>query len=308
VCLGLLQPSDRNGRALESGAMRRFVMVVGLVVMGLSLLTGSAGAATAVPSKLQLRGHLPELGERPTMRVFQTQAAYDTFRTSLGEANVFPAPSNMFMSFDKDILALYTRGNDAGSRCLRTGPNATLDGDTTTLDLLFEPGTCGAPSSAHYPFVLVSLSRTAADGSSWVTPARSVCASAPGVSDSRACASLGTSTTSPSPAPTTAASPNPSGATTAVPTIAASATASRTAAPTTAAPTTAAPTVSTTVVPTRSVVAAASPSTGASASGAPAASGGNDFIVIAGLIALVALVGTVIMAARRPRRSIRRIP
>src|SRR5258706_552963 len=154
--------------------------------------------------------------------------SYGSFRTSLGEANVFPASSNMFMSFDKDILALYARGNDAGGCCLRTGPNASLAGDTTTLDLLFESGTCGAPSSAHYPFILVSLSRTAADGSSWVTPARSVCASAPGVSDSRACASLGTSTTTPSPAPTTAASPSPTLATTAVPTVGASASPSRT--------------------------------------------------------------------------------
>jgi hypothetical protein len=290
--------------------MRRLVMVFGLVVIALSLVAGPAGAATAVASRLQLRGHLPELGERPTMRVFQTQAAYDSFRTSLGEANVFPTSSNMFMSFDKDILALYARGNDAGGRCFRTGPNATLDGDTTTLDLLFESGTCGAPSSAHYPFILVALSRTAADGSSWVTPARSVCAAAPGVSDSRACASLGTSTTSPSPAQTTAGSPSPSPATTAVSTIAASPTASQTAAPTTAAPTTAVPTatVSTTAVPTRSVVAVASPSA-ASASGAPAASGGNsDFLVIAGLIGLGVLIGIVIMAARRPRRSIRRIP
>ncbi|HEY6203524.1 MAG TPA: hypothetical protein VI056_10825 [Candidatus Limnocylindria bacterium] len=287
--------------------MRRLIAILGLLVLGLSLLTAPAAAATAVASKLQLRGHLPELGERPAMRVFQTQAAYDSFRTSLGEANVFPASSNMFMSFDKDILALYTRGNDAGGRCLRTGPSATLDGDTTTLDLLFESGTCGAPSSARYPFILVSLSRTAADGSSWVTPARSVCASAPGVSDSRACASVGTSATSPSPAPT-AASASPTAATTAVPTIAASPTASRSAAPTTAAPTTAAPTVSTTAGPTRSVVAAASPSA-ASGSGAPAAGNGNsDFLVTAGLIGLGVLIGIVIMAARRPRRSIRRIP
>jgi hypothetical protein len=294
--------------------MRRLCIVLGLVVLGLSLAAGSAGAATAVASRLQLRGHLPELGERATMRVFQTQAAYDSFRTSLGEANVFPASSNLFMSFDKDILALYTRGNDAGGRCFRTGPNATLDGDTTTLDLLFESGTCGAPASAHYPFIMVSLSRTAADGSSWVTPARSVCASAPGVSDSRACASLGTSTTSPSPAPTTVASPSPSPATTGVPSIAASPTASRTAAPTTATPTTAAPTAtasatSATAVPTRSVVAVASPTAAASASGAPTASGGNsDFLVTAGLIGLGVLIGIVIMAARRPRRSIRRIP
>jgi hypothetical protein len=289
--------------------MRRIAAVFGLVLIGAALLSMPAGAATAVASRLQLRGHLPELGERPVMRVFQTQAAYDSFRTSLGEANVFPASSNLFMSFDRDILALYTRGNDAGGRCFRTGPNATLDGDTTTLDLLFESGTCGAPSSAHYPFIMVSLSRTAADGSSWVTPARSVCASAPGVSDSRACASLGTSTTSPSPAPTTAASPSPSPATTAVPTIASSPTASRTAAPTTAAPTSAAPTSTVTATPTRSVVAVASPTAAVSASGAPAASGGNsDFLVTAGLVGLGVLIGIVIMAARRPRRSIRRIP
>jgi hypothetical protein len=283
--------------------MSRLFALLGLLVVGLSLLATPAGAATAVASKLQLRGHLPELGERPVMRVFQTQAAYDSFRTSLGEANVFPASSNMFMSFDKDILALYARGNDVGGRCLRTGPSATLDGDTTTLDLLWESGTCGAPSGAHYPFILVSLARTAADGSSWVTPARSVCASAPGVSDSRACASLGTSTTSPSPTTTTAATASPTTATTAVPTIGASATASPTAVPTTAAPTaTALPS------PTRSAVAVASPSAAASASGAPAASGGSDFLVIAGLIAVGVLIGIVIMAARRPRRSIRRIP
>jgi len=283
--------------------MRKITTVLGLV-LGLALLAAPALAATGVPSKLQLRGHLPELGERPTMRVFQTQAAYDGFRASLGEANVFPAASNMFMSFDKDILALYARGNDVGGRCLRTGPSATLDGDTATLDLLFESGTCGAPSGAHYPFILVSLSRTAADGSSWVTPARSVCASAPGVADSRACASLGTSATSPTPAPTTAASPTPSGAATATSTAAASPSASRSAAPTTAAPT-----ASATAVPTRSTVAAASPSATTSATAQPPASGGSsDFLVTAGLVGLGVLIGIVIMAARRPRRSIRRIP
>jgi hypothetical protein len=274
----------------------------------MALLAASAGAATAVPSKLQLRGHLPELGERPTMRVFQTQAAYDSYRNSLGEANVFPASSNMFMSFDKDILALYTRGNDTGGRCLRSGPNATLDGDTATLDLLFESGTCGAPSSAHYPFILVSLARTAADGSSWVTPARSVCASAPGVTDSRACASLGTSTTTPSPAPTASTSALPTAtappSATASPTGTASATASRTATPSTAAPASVAPS------PTaaRSVVAAASPSASASGSAQPAASSTPDFLVPAGLVALGVLIGIVIMAARRPRRAMRRIP
>ncbi len=289
--------------------MRRLVAVVGLLVLGLSLLATPAGAATTVASKLQLRGHLPELGERPVMRVFQTQTAYDSFRTGLGDANVFPAASNLFMSFDKDILALYARGNDTGGRCLRTGPNATLDGDTATLDLLFESGTCGAPNTAHYPFILVSLSRTAADGSSWVTPARSVCASAPAVSDSRACASLGSSTTTPSPAATVNPSSLPTGIApppaTGPPTGVASPTASRTAAPTSAAPTA---TASTTSLPTRSVVAAASPSAAVSASGQPAASGGSDFILTAGLVTLGVLIGIVIMAARRPRRAIRRIP
>ena len=280
--------------------MRGPIVMAGVIVL-LLMLVAPAGAATAVPSRLQLRGHLPELGERPAMRVFQTQAAYDSFRSSLGEANIFPATSNMFMSFDRDILALYSRGNDVGGRCLRTGPNATLDGDTATLDLLFEAGTCGAPSGAHYPFILVALSRTAADGSSWVTPARSVCASAPGVADSRACASLGTSTVTPSP--TTAASPSPSPtrtaaspSPTATPTTAATPTATRTATPTTA------PSPS----PTRSPVAVASP-TVTPAAPAPAA-GGDNFLLTAALIGLGVLIGIVLMAARRPRRSIRRIP
>jgi hypothetical protein len=282
--------------------MRKPFVLVALVVVGLAVLATSAGAATTVPSKLQLRGHLPELGERPTMRVFQNQAAYDSYRNSLGEANVFPASANMFMSFDKDILALYTRGNDTGGRCLRTGPNATLDGDTATLDLLFEPGTCGAPSSAHYPFILVSLARTAADGSSWVTPARSVCASAPGVGDSRACASLGTSTTTASPAPTPSTTPVPTSAPASA-TPSGSAGASRTAAATTTASASVAPS------PTASrSVAAASPSPSASASSQPAAAGGSDFLVPAGLVVLGVLIGIVIMAARRPRRAIRRIP
>ena len=290
-------------QSLESGAMRRVVAFLGLLALCLAVLAEPVAAATAIASKLQLRGHLPELGERPTMRVFQTQAAYDSFRTGLGEANVFPAAANMFMSFDKDILALYSRGNDTGGRCLRTGPNATLDGDTATLDLLFESGTCGAPSSAHYPFILVSLSRTAADGSAWVTPARSVCASAPGVTDSRACASLGATGTSPSPAPTTAASPSP--VVTTPPSVSASPPPTRTAAATTAAPTASATPSAT---PTRSTVAVASPSITASPSAAPAASGGNDFLITAGLIALGVLIGIAIMAARRPRRAIRRIP
>lgn len=280
--------------------MRKLIAFLGALALGLSLLAAPAVAATSVAASMQLRGHLPELGERPSMRVFQTQAAYESFRTSLGEANVFPATSNMFMSFDRQILALYARGNDTGGRCLRTGPNATLDGDTTTLDLQFEAGTCGAPSNAHYPFILVALSRTAADGTSWVTPTRSVCASAPGVADSRACASLGTSsTTSLSPPATTAPSPSPTVAPTA--TAAASPTPTRTASPTTSPAATASPTPS----PTRSPVAVASPTNTAS----PAAGGSDsNFLLTAGLIGLGVLIGIVLMAARRPRRSIRRIP
>lgn len=281
--------------------MRGLIAVVGVVVL-LTVLAVPAGAATAVPSRLQLRGHLPELGERPAMRVFQTQAAYDSFRNSLGEANVFPATSNMFMSFDRDILALYSRGNDIGGRCLRTGPNATLDGDTTTLDLLFEPGTCGAPSNAHYPFILVALARTAADGTSWVTPARSVCASAPGVADSRACASLGTSTVSPSP--TTSPSPVPTAASPTA-TAAASPSPTRTATPTTTTAPPATATAAASPSPTRSPVAVASPTPSAPA---PGATGGDNFLLTAGLIGLGVLIGIVMMAARRPRRSIRRIP
>jgi hypothetical protein len=292
--------------------MRQPVAVLGSLLVALSLLAAPAAAATQVASSMQLRGHLPELGERPSLRVFQTQAAYESFRTSLGEANVFPAPANMFMSFDRQILALYARGNDTGGRCLRTGPNATLDGDTTTLDLQFEAGTCGAPSNAHYPFILVALSRTAADGTSWVTPTRSVCASAPGVtptrsvcasapgvSDSRACASLGASTSSPSPP--AAASPSPTVAPTA--TAAASPTATRTASPTTV------PTATATASPTGSPVAVASPTVIPTASPPPAAAGDDSNVLLtAGLVGLGVLIGIVIMAARRPRRSIRRIP
>ena len=71
--------------------MRRALAILALTATLVALLAGSAGAATAVTAKAQLRGHLPELGESPTMRVFVTQAAYDTYRNSLGDANVFLA-------------------------------------------------------------------------------------------------------------------------------------------------------------------------------------------------------------------------
>src|SRR5439155_25948440 len=110
--------------------MKRTLAYAALIAILVALLGGPAGAATAVSARYQLRGHLPELGERPTMRVFMTQAEYDTYRNSLGDANVFPPVSALFMSFDKDILALYTRGNDTGGRCIGTQVVARFSGDT----------------------------------------------------------------------------------------------------------------------------------------------------------------------------------
>src|SRR5678815_735915 len=57
-------------QSLESGAMWKLVTTLSLIA-GLVLLAAPALAATGIASKLQLRGHLPELGERPAMRVFQ---------------------------------------------------------------------------------------------------------------------------------------------------------------------------------------------------------------------------------------------
>src|SRR5712691_10915394 len=145
--------------------MRKTLAIVSLIAILVALLGGSAAAATAVTARTQLRGHLPELGERPTMRVFVTPAEYDTYRNSLGDANVFPAASSLFMSFDKDILALYTRGNDTGGRCIGAQVVAGFSGDTLTATAPWQAGTCGAPSTAHYPFILVALSRSASDGS-----------------------------------------------------------------------------------------------------------------------------------------------
>ncbi len=262
------------------------VLLISLIPVA-AVSAAPASAATGVASKLQLRGHLPELGERPALRVFQTQATYDSFRTSLGEANVFPAASNMFMSFDRDILALYTRGNDSGGRCLQPGSTATVDGNTVTLDLQWQNGTCGAPISAHYPFILVSLARADSAGSSWVLPARSVCGSAPGV-DARACVQIGGATASPtaSPASTPTATPQPTTAATASP-----------AAQPTAVPTatrTASPTPTRTIAPTPPPVAVASPPS------APTEPGPNYLlygaVIAAGLLLLLAL------ALARPRR------
>jgi hypothetical protein len=216
------------------------------------------------------------------MRVFQTAAAYDSYRTSLGDANIFPASGSLPMSFDREILALYARGNDTGGRCLQGGPSATLDGDTVTLDLTWQTGTCGAPATAHYPFILVSLSRTGADGANWVQPTRSVCASAPDVS-ARACAQLSGA----SPLPTTTPT-SPAATSTATPT----GTAARTLTP--AATVSAVAAASPTSAPTRSPAAAAT------IAPAPADSGPNLFLVGA-LVVVVGLIGIALFASRQPR-------
>src|SRR2546423_8946729 len=119
--------------------MRRALAILALAMTGVALLAGSAGAATSVTAKAQLRGHLPELGERPTMRVFITQDAYDTYRNSLGDANVFPSASSLFMTFDKEILALYTRGNDTGGPALRPSLPPDLPGGTLSPPPPLEP-------------------------------------------------------------------------------------------------------------------------------------------------------------------------
>ena len=280
--------------------MSRLAASVTLIALAVALVGAPSAAATSVAAKYQLRGHLPELGEKPALRVFQTNAAYDAYRASLGDANVFPAASSMFMSFDKDILALYVRGNDSGGRCFATTTGANLDGDAVTLDLAWQNGTCGAPITAHYPFILLSLSRTAADGSSWITPTRSVCGAAPGVFDSRACATLSGA----SPAPTVSASASPPAATTgAAPTATPSSAATPTltpSAPATSPVAAASPTPGSTsaqasAVPSRSPAAAASPaSTGADA--------GTNYLLYGMLIAIGVLIGIALMLSRSSAR------
>jgi hypothetical protein len=265
--------------------MRRAVLFIFLAVLSGLLAGTSVLAATAVTSRTQLRGHLPDLGETATMRVFQTAAAYDSYRTSLGDANVFPASGSLSMSFDREILALYARGNDAGGRCLQGGPSATLDGNTVTLDLSWQTGTCGAPASAHYPFILVSLSRTGADGATWVQPTASVCASAPEVS-ARACAQLSGASPLPtaSPSPSPAATPTTSPVATATPT----GTAARTLTP------------AVTVSPAASASPSRSPAAAATIAPAAADSGPNLFLVGA-LVVVVGLIGIALIASRQPR-------
>lgn len=275
--------------------MKRALAILGLIAISVAVLGGSAGAAGPVPARYQLRGHLPELGERPTMRVFVTQAEYDTYRNSLGDANVFPAASGLFMSFDKDVLALYTRGNDTGGRCIGTQISANFTGDTLAATAQWQAGTCGAPSNAHYPFILVAVSRTASDGTAWLPGARSVCLSVES-QDTNACATL--SGASPAPSATPSPAPSPSPTATAAPASATpspTATRSLTPSQTVAA---ASPTPSASTAPataSRSPVAAVSPPPTASDSG-------TNVLLYAMLIAIGFLVLLTLFLSRGGRR------
>ncbi len=275
--------------------MKRALAIVAVIATAVALLSSSASAAVAVPARYQLRGHLPELGERPTMRVFVTQAEYDTYRNSLGDANVFPPATGLFMSFDKDVLALYTRGNDTGGRCIGTQIVAGFSGDALSATASWQAGTCGAPSTAHYPFILVALSRSAADGTAWLPSAKSVCLSVES-QDTNACANLSGA----SPAPTATASAAPTTTTTAPPSATPASTATRSLTPTLAASPTASPTPAPTSAPasataSRSPVAAASPPAGA-------ADNGTNFLLYAMLIAIGFLVLLSLFLSRGGRR------
>ena len=273
--------------------MKRALVTTGLIAILVALAGGSAAAATSVPARAQLRGHLPDLGERPTMRVFVTQAAYDAYRNSLGDANVFPSASSLSMSFDKDILALYTRGNDTGGRCIGPQIVASFSIDTLSATAPWQAGTCGAPSSAHYPFVLVSLSRTAADGTAWLPAAKSVCLSVESP-ETNACATVAGASPSPSasattPPPTATSSPSPTS--TAAPTATRSLTPSQTVAAASPTPTAAPASASA----SRSPVAAASPP-------AAVADSSTNFLLYAMLIAIGFLVLLSLFLSRGGRR------
>ena len=197
------------------------------------------------------------------------------------------------MSFDKDVLALYTRGNDTGGRCIGSQAVATFSGDALAATASWQAGTCGAPSTAHYPFVLLALSRTGADGTAWLPSAKSVCLSVESP-DGNACATLAGA----SPAPSaTATTPPPTPTSSTAPTATAAPTATRSLTPsqTVAAPspTPAFSTISASA--SRSPVAAASPP-------AAAADNGTNFLLYAMLIAIGLLVLVSLLLSRGGRR------
>lgn len=190
------------------GSLVRFsvkaLRVLALVALALLVAAPLAAGATSVATKTQLRGQLPDLGTTPFLKLFLTADAYDAYHRSLGDADIFPVASSLYMSFDTEVLALYFKGNDTGGRCLRATDAAAVAGDTLSLGLAWDAGTCGAPASAHYPFVLVSLARRADDSTAWLTALRQLCATAPGDAGSRAC--VATSTRGATPSPTASAS------------------------------------------------------------------------------------------------------
>jgi hypothetical protein len=278
--------------------VRGAIRLVCCVVIGVALGAGAAIAApaaapSAVATKLQLRGHLPDLGEAPAMWVFTTAAAYDSFRVQNDVADVFPDSGSLYMTFDKELLALYTRGSDDGGRCLRAGAVSAVVGTTVVLDLSWDASSCGAPASAHYPFALASLSRSADDGSAWIS-GRQVCAAAPGVDGSRACAPAAGGTASPSPSSSASPTPTPSPAPTASPSP--TATVAATTAP-------AAPTATITSRPSPTTARSASPSASPTAVVAGSSeSGGNGPLDIIGWLAVGLILGVFVTAlVMRPR-------
>ncbi|OLC52509.1 MAG: hypothetical protein AUH85_16965 [Chloroflexi bacterium 13_1_40CM_4_68_4] len=275
--------------------MRRLLGLIALVIVALTLAAGTVLAApTAVATKLQLRGHLPDLGETPAMWVFTTAVSYDSFRVQYDIADVFPDSDSLYMSFDKEILALYTRGNDTGGRCLRAGPVSGVVATTVVLDLSWDASSCGAPASAHYPFVLASLSRTADDGSTWIS-GRQVCAAAPGIDGSRACAPASGAAASPTPSATTR--PSPTATATASPSLSPSSTA--TLPPTQTASST--PTHTASASPTIARTSSPSPSPTAVVAGTSSA-GGSGLLDIAGWLAVGLIIGVFVTAlVMRPR-------
>ena len=241
---------------------------------------------------MQLRGHLPELGETPALWVFTTAAAYDSFRVEKDVADVFPDSASLYMTFDKELLALYARGSDDGGRCLRAGSASTVSGSIVTLELSWDAASCGAPAGAHYPFVLASLSRTADDGSAWAA-GRQICATAPGITGSTQCAPASGASPSPSFSP----SPVPSASATFPPTPTPTAFVSRSPSPaqSSAAPT---PTATAVATPARTSSPRATPT--AVVAGSSDESGTLDLVL---WLAVGVLVGGFLTAIllRRPR-------
>jgi hypothetical protein len=274
----------------------------------LALLASAAGAvplaATSVATKTALRGHLPDLGDSPSLRVFPSAQAFDDYQASLGAADVFPASSEMtWVNFQTEILALYHRGSDAGGRCLRVdsaSPNATFDADTVTLNLMWVSETCGAPSSAHHPFVIVALRKTAADGTAWISGNRRVCASPPDV-DATACGSVSGTTSTATPSPTVAptSSPTPTRSPVSSPSPTAGATSSPTASPSPTQQATSLPIQTATRAPT-----AATPTATLVALGSPAPSSTPPSTLVAGAfigVGSAIVVLSLIFLARRGR-------